>query len=174
MMKRSYLITLTIFVVASSLPAQTNNPLINESKDNFARVSGNLQKAAEAMPEENYSFKPTADMRSFGQLIAHIADAQTRLCSTALGQAKSVDAASKTAKADLVAALKESSQTCNSAFDSLTDANALQSVSLGPRQLSRLGALIYNTTHSNEEYGYLSVYLRLKGIVPPSTANRTK
>jgi uncharacterized damage-inducible protein DinB len=163
-----------VLATACTLHAQVSNPLISESKENFSHIAENLQKAAEAMPEENYSFKPTPDIRSFGQLIAHIADAQSRICSVALGEQKSVNAQSKTAKADLVAAIKESTSICNAAFDSVTDANATQMVSFGPRKLSKLGALIYNTTHSNEEYGYLSVYLRLKGVVPPSTANRGK
>lgn len=159
---------------ACTIQAQTTNPLIGESKDNFSRIKDNLQKAAEAMPEENYSFKPTPDIRSFGELVAHIADAQARICSAASGQPKSVDAAKKTTKADLVAAIKDSSAICDAAFASVTDANATETISFGPRKLSKLGALIYNTTHSNEEYGYLSVYLRLKGVVPPSTAGRGK
>lgn len=173
-MKRFPTLMALLVVMSGSLHAQATNPLVAESKETYTRVSDNLQKAAEAMPEADYSFKPTPEIRSFGQLIAHIADAQARICSTALGQTKSVGAQEKTAKTDLVAAIKESSSICNAAFGSVTDDNAIQTISLGPRKLTRLGALIYNTTHSSEEYGYLSVYLRLKGIVPPSTAARGK
>jgi hypothetical protein len=94
---------------------------------------------------------------------------QAQLCSTVSGERKAVNAGSKTSKADLVAALKESSAICDAAFDSLTEANASQLAAMGK---SRLGLLEFNFGHSNEEYGYGSVYLRLKGVVPPSSAGR--
>jgi hypothetical protein len=144
---------------------------IAESKQNYTGVKNNLQKMAEQMPEENYSFKATPDVRTFAQLVAHVADSQARLCSMASGEQKSVGAASKTAKADLVAALKDSSAICDAAFDSLTDATASQPGGMGR---SKLALLEFNTGHSNEEYGYMSVYMRLKGIVPPSTAGSKK
>ena len=82
-------------------------------------------------------------------------------------------ASAKTAKADLVAALKESFAMCDKAFDSLTtDAKAVELFSMGQRQSTRVGALVRTVSHSNEEYGYMSVYMRLKGIVPPSSEPR--
>ena len=146
---------------------QAQSPLIAEAKQAYTGIKNNLTKMAEKMPEENYGFKPTPDIRTFGQLVAHVADAQTRTCSAVKGEQKQANAGSKTAKADLVAALKESFADCDAAFDSLTDATATEMVR-GPRgQRSKLGALVGNTTHDNEEYGYMSVYLRLKGVVPP-------
>jgi len=142
---------------------------IAESKQNYAGVKNNLQKMAEQMPEENYSFKATPEVRTFGELVAHVADSQARLCSMASGAQKSVGAASKTAKADLVAALKDSSAICDAAFDSLTEATANQPGGMGR---SKLALLEFNTGHANEEYGYMAVYMRLKGVVPPSTAGR--
>jgi len=138
-------------------------------KANYDGIKGDWQKMAEQMPEENYSFKPTPEMRTFGQLVAHVADVQAQLCSTVSGEKKAVNAASKTAKADLVAALKESSAICDAAFDSLTEASAGQPGAMGK---SKLALLEFNFGHSNEEYGYGSVYLRLKGVVPPSSAGR--
>lgn len=161
-----------VFAVASAagcLNAQTPSPFIAESKTSFTAVKNNLQRMAEAMPEESYSFKPTPDIRSFGELMAHVADAQARFCSNVAGAPKTVDAASKKSKAELVASLRQSSEMCDAAFDSLTDATASQPAGGGR---SKLGTLQYNTGHSLEEYGYGSVYLRLKGIVPPSSAGR--
>jgi hypothetical protein len=83
-----------------------------------------------------------------------------------------VDAGSKTSKADLVAALKASFAHCDTAIDGLTDAKAVEVISIGQRQSSRLGALARMVSHSNEEYGYMAVYMRLKGIVPPSSEGR--
>lgn len=173
-MKRLLLLVPFVLSTTYLVHAQTSNPLIEETKENYSRLSANLEKAAEAMPEADYSFKPTPEIRSFGELVAHIADAQARLCSAASGQPKAVNAQAKTSKADLVNAIKESSSICTSALDSVTDANANQMISMGPRKLSKLGVLVYNMNHSSEEYGYLAVYLRLKGVVPPSTAGRKK
>jgi uncharacterized damage-inducible protein DinB len=124
------------------------------------------------MPDEGYGFKPTSDIRSFGEVVAHVADSQARICSTVSGPRKSVNAASKDSKADLAAALKASFEICDAAWDSLNDSNVNEQASLGPMKWSRLMLLEFNTTHSNEEYGYMSVYLRLKGIVPPSSSGR--
>jgi hypothetical protein len=124
---------------------------------------------AEKMPADQYEFKPVAEIRTFGALMAHIADSQTRTCSTVNGEAKTPNAASKTAKDDLVAALKESFAECDKAFDATTEANATQMVSGGRGQASRLGTLARVVMHGNEEYGYGAIYLRLKGIVPPSS-----
>ncbi len=158
--------------VAVTIQAQTGNPLIGEAKQAYNGIKNNLQKMAEKMPEEHYSFKPTPDIRTFGQLVAHVADAQMRTCAAVKGEQKQANAASKTSKADLVAALKESSEECDAAFASVTDANANEMVRAGRGQRSRLGALIGTTIHDNEEYGYMAVYLRLKGIVPPSSEGR--
>jgi hypothetical protein len=148
-----------------SLQAQTTNPLIAETKGAYNSVKGYLTRAAVAMPEEDYSYKPTPDIRTFGALVAHIADHQMTYCSTSRGARKQADAASKTTKADLVAALAASFAECDAAWDSITDANAKEMV--GPR--SKLGTLILDVVHSNEEYGYMALYFRLKGIVPPSS-----
>ncbi len=83
-----------------------------------------------------------------------------------------MNAASKTSKADLVAALKEAFSICDAVHDSLTDASAAEIVKTGRGQRSRLGLLAGNVSHANEEYGYMAVYLRLKGIVPPSSEGR--
>jgi len=153
-----------------ALQAQTN-PLIAESKRAYTAIKTNLTKAADKMSDENYSFKASPDIRTFGALIAHIADSQMRMCAQVKGEQKQADAASKTAKADLVAALKASFDECDAAWDSITDANAGEMLG-GRAPRSKLGTLIYATTHDNEEYGYLAVYMRLKGVVPPSSEPR--
>jgi hypothetical protein len=155
-----------------SQSTQNANPISAELKAMYTGVKNNHIRMAEKMPEEHYSFKPTPEIRTFGQLVAHVADSQARACSAALGEQKAVNAASKTTKADLVAALKESYSICDKAFDSLTDAKASEMIQMGQRQRSRFGALAGMVSHSNEEYGYMAVYLRLKGIVPPSSEGR--
>jgi uncharacterized damage-inducible protein DinB len=153
--------------------AQTGNPLIAESKQSYTSIKNNLTKAADKMSEADYSFKATPDVRTFAGLIGHIADVQMRMCAGVKGEQKAATASSMTAKADLVAALKASFDECDAAFDSLTDANAMERVAMGrgPGR-TKLGTLLNAIIHDNEEYGYLAVYMRLKGIVPPSSEGR--
>jgi hypothetical protein len=93
-------------------------------------------------------------------------------CSAVRGEPKKLNAASKTTKADLVEALKASFDECDGAFDGLTEEAAKQVVKVGPRERTKFGTLIYDSLHDAEEYGYLAMYLRLKGLVPPSTDGR--
>ena len=157
--------------VACTVAIQAQPSPAAELKQGYNRIKTNLTKAAEKMPEDMYSFKATPDVRTFGELIAHIATAQSRTCNAVLGEQKAAGGA-KTSKADLVAAIKDSFADCDKAFDSLTDANLAQGVKMGQREVSRVAALVGVVVHSNEEYGYLAVYMRLKGVVPPSSEGR--
>lgn len=145
---------------------------MSELKQFYVVRKGDLLKAADRMPAESYDFKPTPDVRTFGQLIAHIADAQMSFCSGAKGKPTRLNAASKTSKVDLVAALKASFDECDGVFDTTTDAIATQMIKTGDSEHSKFWALLYATLHDNEEYGYLAVYLRLKELIPPSTNSR--
>jgi hypothetical protein len=165
MTRSSLLLVAASFAGICPLHAQATNPLIAETRNAYNSVKGYLTRAAAAMPEEDYNFKPTPDIRTFGALLGHIADHQVRYCSAARGAAKTTDFATKTAKADLVDALAASYKECDAAWESVTDANAAEMMG----QRSRLGWLILDVVHSNEEYGYMSIYFRLKGIVPPSS-----
>ena len=167
-------IILALVLAALALNAQpaapAANPISAELKQAYDRVTTNLLRMAEKMPEENYSFKPVPEIRDFSGTLTHTIDYQMRTCSTVNGEAKSVDAASKKTKAEIVEAMKTSMAECRKAFDALTDASAMQMMSggRGP-QRSRLATLNGIVAHNNEEYGYLAVYLRLKGVVPPSS-----
>jgi len=163
---------LSLFLLTTAL-ACAQNPLSTEFKQMYTGVKNNLIKMAEKMPEENYGFKATPDVRTFGQLMAHIADSQARTCSAVNGgEPKAVNAGSKTAKADIVAAMKESFAICDTAVDGLTDATAVQMIKTPRGERSKLGALMGLVSHSNEEYGYSAVYMRLKGVTPPSSEGR--
>jgi uncharacterized damage-inducible protein DinB len=104
-----------------------------------------------------------------GRELGHVADAQAGTCGRIKGEQKSPGAASKTAKAELVAALKESFDYCDAVYDSLKDSDLSQMIGTAPRQVSKSAAAWGLIVHSNEEYGYMAVYLRMKGIVPPSS-----
>jgi hypothetical protein len=140
-------------------------------KGAYARIKTNFQKAAEKMPEENYNFKPAEAVETFGQRVAHIAN-QMGTCSALNGARKPSSAAGKTTKADLVAGLSESFAECDKAFDALTDANAMESVSQGRGMAPRINVLYGIVVHANEVYGAMGVYMRVKGLVPPSSEGR--
>jgi uncharacterized damage-inducible protein DinB len=149
------------------------NPITTSERGVYSFVSGAVVGAAQKMPEENYSFKPTPEVRSFGQLVGHVADASYMFCSQASGEAnpaKNIEK-TKTSKADLVAALKDGVAYCNKAFESMTDAKGTEMVKLFNFNLAKLTLLSLNTAHTDEHYGNMVTYLRIKGIVPPTSEN---
>ena len=153
------------------LQAQSVASLITEQKGAYTAVKNNLLKAADKMSEADYAFQPVKEIRTFGALIAHIAG-QIRTCGTVMGEQKQVDM-NKTAKADLVALLKQSFDQCDAAWESMNEKTALETIAGRGGQRTKLGTLIGTTVvHNNEEYGYLAVYMRLKGVVPPSSEPR--
>ena len=150
------------------------NPITASEKGIYGFVSGAFVSAAQKMPEENYSFKPTADVRSFGQIVGHVADASYMFCSQTLGEAnpaKDIEK-TKTSKADLVAALKDGVAYCNKAFDGMTDAKGSEMVKFFTFNIAKLTLFSINTAHTDEHYGNLVTYMRLKGIVPPTSENQ--
>ncbi|MBI4891034.1 MAG: DinB family protein [Acidobacteria bacterium] len=167
-------LTLLFTVFCLGAAAQTaENPLSTGVKGLYSMAKNNLIKSAEKMPEENYSFKPTPDVRSFGQLVGHVADAGYMFCAPVLGEQPPVRGIekSKTSKADLVQAIKDSFAYCDKAYDSMTDAKAVTMVKMfGERSL--LNVLEFNVFHDYEHYGNMVTYLRLKGVVPPSSEPR--
>ena len=134
-------------------------------------VSTWIERAAEKMPEEEYAFKPDPAVRSFGQILGHIADSNYLFCSTALGE-KSPSAGiekSKTTKPELISGLHDAFAYCSRAYDALTDANANELVKAFGQERNKLGVLWFNASHNLEHYGNAVVYMRSKGIVPPSS-----
>src|ERR1700674_4839976 len=170
-MKRHFVAMMMLGVFcAPALQAQNAPPsMSNAIKQQYNEIKNNLLKAADKMPESAYSFQPIKEERTFGGWVAHVADTHMNICSRIAGAQKNINAASKTSKADLVAALKESFDTCDALYNGLTDANASEPVPMFRGQQSRLGALAFNVIHDNECYGSMAVYMRLKGIVPPSS-----
>ena len=168
-MKRYYGMIFAASLAGGCAMYAQENPLSAEVKQAYNGIKNNLTKMAEKMPEDAYSFKATPDVRTFGELVAHVADAQARTCSTVMGEQKAVNAGSKKTKAELVAALSEAFSICDAAYDGLTDASAAQMVKTPRGERSKLAFLEGNIAHDNEEYGYMSVYMRLKGVVPPSS-----
>jgi uncharacterized damage-inducible protein DinB len=147
------------------------------AKAMHAIIRRDLAEAADSMPAEEYSFKPTPQVRSFGELIGHVVNANFYFCSQAKAEkppaTQNFERVSD--KATLAKALKDSLDYCDEAYNATTDANFSQAVKVaGPggsgTQTTRGLVLMFNTTHNNEHYGNVVVYMRLKNHVPPSTA----
>ena len=141
-----------------------------------SQVKVNVIKAAEKMPAEDYSFRPTPDIRSYAELIAHIADANYLFCSASLGEKnpglkieEGVKKDPARPKAAIVEALTASFAYCDKAYTAMTDQNASEAVKFFGQDRARMGVLSFNTSHTFEHYGNIVTYLRLKKIVPPSS-----
>jgi uncharacterized damage-inducible protein DinB len=166
--------TLTLMGALLGVALNAQNPLSTDTKNFYNGIKGTLTKAADEMSDADYSFKASPAEKTYGAMIGHIADVQLALCGNANGEQKMGDAEkTKTTKADLVAALKASFDYCDGVYGSLTDADAATKVTMfGPNKATKLAVLNFNIAHDNEMYGQLVVYLRIKGLVPPSSQRR--
>jgi uncharacterized damage-inducible protein DinB len=159
-----------LLVLGSVCLLQAQDPMSKETKSLYANVKGDILKSAEKMPEANYSFKPSPDVRNFGAILGHVVDSQNFFCSAAKGESKESNVEKDvTSKADLIAALKKSMEYCDSAYDGLTDAKGAMLMKFGQGQRSMSGILNFNVAHDFEHYGNLVTYMRIKGLVPPSS-----
>lgn len=157
-------------------PTAPANPLSSDVQMAFEYLANAIVASAEKMPAQDYAFKPVPEVRSFAQILGHIADSQYSMCAAARGVSRpeiQVEK-TKTAKADLVAALKEAVAFCKPAYADFTDANAAETVKLFGADHTRLGVLYFNNLHTVEHYGNLVTYMRMKGIVPPTSEPRPK
>lgn len=166
-------IVASLLVVASLVPqAQNANPMMDAVKAQWTPIRGWLLKTAAKVPDEVWGFKATPEVRTFGQIMGHVIDAQVLFCSTASGEKGPQLNAEKamTTKAQLSKALDESTAFCDKAIAGMDDKKGLENIKFfiggsSPRAL----ILSFNTGHSYEHYGNLVTYMRLNKIVPPSS-----
>jgi len=163
-------VVMCLFAPAAVSLAQ-ENPLATHNEFLYGGVKKIVVRAAETMPEEDYAYKPTEKVRSFGQIVGHVADAQYTFCSAVLGEKKPAQKIenTKTSKADLVAALREAFAYCDRAYDSITADSAEQLIPFHGQDTPKLGVLTVNSVHTIEHYGNLVTYLRMNGFVPPTS-----
>ena len=171
-----------VLLLGAAVSAQTPsaNPLTNGATLHYGIIKGYVTRAAAKMPEENYAFRPTPEVRTFAQLVGHLADANYRLCSVIAGQDPAMDAGierDKHAKPELIKALEESFAYCDKQYAAMTDRGGTPLVkfeaggegSRVPIQMPRLTVLAFHAGHAFEHYGNVVTYMRLKGVVPPSS-----
>ena len=145
----------------------------------YTNITGFITRSAAMVPADKFTWQPTPEVRSYARLFAHITDDNNGACAAIAGvtpapgrvdtgNAQAGWAADKMSKADLEKALADSVALCLKAFAAVTQANMME---MNGRR-TKIGSLIYNTSHVNEHYGNLVTYLRLNGMVPPSSAPR--
>ena len=186
-MRRVLLSSILVALVALPVSAQTTDAgyaealstsLASVAKAMHATIRRNLAEAAEAMPADEYSFRPTPEVRTFGQLLGHVTIANFFFCSQVKGEKPPITTNYEqlTEKGALLKALNDSLAYCDQVYQGTTDTNYSQpvqvgpGVGMGPASTVRGAVLTFNTAHNNEHYGNIVVYMRLKGHVPPSTA----
>lgn len=173
-MARTSRLAFALFVVCtlpSAAAAQTAADTRAGIKSTYDVVKGHLTNAAEQTPEEHFSFKPTPDIRSLGQLFGHVANANFMICSIATGEKSPAtsNAEQLTSKADLQKALAASFAYCDAAWTKVAGEKGSEPVELFGMKHTRASALALNAAHDWEHYGNIVTYMRLKGLVPPSS-----
>ena len=161
---------MTTLTLACAAGLNAQNPFSNDSKFWYTAIKSYVIRAAEKMPEADYSFKPASTVRSFGQIVGHIADDEYYFCSTAKGEQKSSEVEKTVSKkADLVTQLKTAFAYCDGVYNEMTDAQAAEKVKTFTGERTKLSMLDFNTAHMYEHYGNIVTYMRIKGLVPPSS-----
>jgi hypothetical protein len=169
-------VLLTVMVGATVLFAQTaKDPVTSAVKEILPRQQKNLIAAAEEMPADKYSYKPTPEQITFGHLVIHIAGSNNSLCSK-IGDVpvpKSEELKEADGKVKLVSALKASFEFCSSALAKADDSKLGDTMELWKgRQATRAFALIALTNDWADHYGAAAMYLRLNGLLPPTAQGK--
>jgi uncharacterized damage-inducible protein DinB len=172
-MNRFFALGLLPVLAARGLAQSTPpNPFTSDIQRDYGSVRDYFIRAAAKMPEDKYGFRPSPDVRTFAQQVAHVADDQYNLCSAAKGEQRKApytDIESRLSKkADLVVALKDAFAYCDAAYNAMTDVTSLEPSS-GMKGRSKFSYLNWNLWHTWEHYGNIVVYLRMNGLVPPSS-----
>ncbi len=136
----------------------------------YQSVKAWLIASAEQMPEDKYSYRPTPEVRNFAELLGHVADANFMFCSAAAGEQNpnSTEFEKVASKSEMVAGVKAAFEYCDAAFE-MTEAEAMEETTFFGQAGSRLWVLMFNVAHDWEHYGNVVTYMRLNGLVPPSS-----
>ena len=184
-MLRPILLTITgLLASATSLDAQPIPAGMKVGLPMYLQAGYNglkqeLLEAADEMPADAYGSKPgeAAEMRTFGQVLLHVAETQFATCSSLKATANPREGKGLerelAAKADVMKALSESFGVCDAVFATLTDATAAEFMKVGQGEVVRSAVISGLLAHDSEMYGIATVYLRAKNLVPPSTKRQT-
>ena len=164
---------LTALAFGQPAPNPDAKSLAGNLRMRQAQIAGVLKRSIEKMPEEHFVYKPVDTVRSFAELVSHVSESQYAFCSAAMGaKMPAIKVPATGTKAELLDAYTKASAYCDEAYKSATDASALEVVKVFGGDMTRAGALQFNTAHLFEHYGNMVTYMRMKGIVPPSSEPR--
>lgn len=166
----AFALTLSAAVFAQTPPSAPPAGPAAEVLTSYNNLKGNILKAAEKMPAESYEYKIAPDVRTYARVVNHVTEAQFHTCTTLNGtKFDPASVPSDTAGKDaVVAGLKASYAECDKAYNGLSDVTYMETVQSPRGKRSRIGMAWGNVSHDNEQYAILSIYLRLKGIMPPT------
>jgi len=170
----SRLLVLTLLAASPSVAlAQHEPPQMSGGVDAvrplYERLRGLYLKSAELMPEADYSYRPTEKVRTFGEVLGHVANENFLFCANAFGtENPNKTDFEKAGKGAILEGLKSSFTYCDRAYR-MDEAKAMEETTFFGDKGTRLWVLIYNATHDSEHYGNIVTYLRMKGLVPPSS-----
>lgn len=178
-MRATSIIVLLVFLMSGTAAlahepapaAAAKSPFTDHTRGVYEALQKIIVGSAELMPEEKYGFKPVESVRSFGQILGHAASSQYYMCATVRGEKPAppkIDASSAS-KAELIAALRAAFAYCDTAWSGMNDASGAEVVAFMDDDSPKLGVLIVNNIHTIEHYGNLIVYLRMNGLVPPTS-----
>lgn len=159
-------------------PAPPPSTAIRDSlKSTYDSVKDNVLKSAEQIPDAKLAFQPTKEVRTFGQILGHVANENYVFCGAASGgTGPGGDFEKTTKKADLQKALADSFVFCDQAFAGLNDQTGAAAAEIPQFGIkgTKLSMLALNTAHDNEHYGNLVTYMRINKMVPPSSQPTAK
>jgi len=147
-------------------PIIASNPLTMTLSIFRSNMQDKIMKAADAMPESKYSYQPTKDVRSFGEIVTHVADISYFLCSNAKGEANPATPTTKSSKTEIVAYLKASFDYCDGVYPKFTDAHLNDPADFFGFKTNKMFILTQAGNHDALHYGNLVTYLRLNGLEP--------
>ena len=161
-----------LFVLPAAVNAQEHGAALASVTPLYNQFKEWIIASAEQMPEQHYSFAPTAEVRTFGRIVGHVANASYIFCSGAQGDENpnGDDFEELTSKAEFIAELKKAFAYCDGAYE-MGDGTAMERTRFFGQENTRLWVLTFNATHNAEHYGNLVTYLRIKGLTPPSSQN---
>ena len=165
-------LTIAAALLLAPLPVLAQpGPAVAAARDEWKSMTTYIARAADQVSDADYAFRPVASVRTFGQMVGHVAGSQRMFCAIALGEPPTAEndvEKSATTKAALVQALKATTAYCERAY-AQSDASAAAAATIFGQRTTRMGVLVQNAAHNAEHYGNIVTYLRIKGMVPPSS-----
>lgn len=156
--------------------AQATNPVADAFRENTHRMAQRLEAAADEMPADKFSYKPTPAQMSFGQVVVHLAEGNDYICG-AIGGVKAPERSKVTptdSKDVLVKRLKETFDFCDQALANLDDAKLSEQLPFfGGHTVSRASMMTEATGDWADHYSQAAIYLRLNGLLPPTAKKKS-